>query len=203
MNMFRKFLLPILQECSLIEHMLGLACRTFDVAWFLDVDVWLDAHQTDDAVVEWFDEWHLLRWVGREVFCTQLDIEVEGVFVVLAIHGDEILWGEYWEFGQHGLNLRWEDVHTTYDEHIVATTQNLSEADRCTSTLTRLIDEVGEVSCTITEDRHCFLAQRSEHQLTFFTWLTCLQPRAYRSGIDTHRPHQDRTSLSVRRCRLP
>ena len=122
-------LFPIRQERSLVEHMLCLARRTLNVAWLLDVDVGLDADERDDAVVEWLDERHLLCRVGREVLGTQLDIEVEGVFVVLAIYGDEILWSEYREFGQHSLNLRWEDVHTTDDEHIVATTQNLSETN--------------------------------------------------------------------------
>ena len=57
-------LFPIRQKGSLVEYVLCLASGTFDVAWFLDVDVWLDAHHADDAVVEWLDEWHLLRWVG-------------------------------------------------------------------------------------------------------------------------------------------
>ncbi len=57
-------LFPIRQECSLVEHMLCLARRTLDVTRLLDVDVRLDAHHADDAVVEWLDERHLLGWVG-------------------------------------------------------------------------------------------------------------------------------------------
>lgn len=169
------FLFPIGEEGSLVEHMFCLACGTLDVAWFLDVDVRLDAHQTDDAVVEGFDEWHLLGWVRREVFGTQLDIEVEGVFVVLAVNGDEVLWCEDGELCQHGLYLRREDVYASDDEHVVAASQNLSESDGGASAFAWLVDEVGEVAGAVAEDGHGFFAEGGEDQLALFAGFYWLQ----------------------------
>ena len=47
-------------EIALVVDVLSLTHGTLDVSRLLDVDVWLDAYHTYDAVVEWFDEWHLL-----------------------------------------------------------------------------------------------------------------------------------------------
>ena len=51
-------------EITFIVDVLCLADGTLYCSWFLDVDVWLDAHHADDAVVEWLDVWHLLGRVG-------------------------------------------------------------------------------------------------------------------------------------------
>ena len=59
-----SLLFPVCEQCALVKHMLGLASGALDVARLLDVDVWLDAHKGNDAVVEWFDERHLFGWVG-------------------------------------------------------------------------------------------------------------------------------------------
>ena len=106
-------------EITLVVHVLLLADRALYRARILDVDVWLDAYHRNDAVVQWFDERHLLRWVWREVLCIQLYVEVEGIFVVLAVHSDEVVRAECWELRQTSLYLSWEHVHTTDNHHVV------------------------------------------------------------------------------------
>ena len=104
---------------SLVVHVLCLADGALDLSRLFDVDVGLDAHHRHDAVVERLDVWHLLRRVGREELAAQLDVEVEGVFVVLAVNGDEILCGEGGELGEAGLYLTREHVDAAYDHHVV------------------------------------------------------------------------------------
>lgn len=106
-------------EVTLVVYMLSLTERTLDAVRLLDVDVGLDAYHADDTVIEWLDEWHLLAWVGREELLTQLDVKVEGIFIVLAIDSDEVLWSEGRELGEASLNLRWEDIDATDNHHIV------------------------------------------------------------------------------------
>ena len=102
--------------------MLCLTDGALDLSGFLDVDVRLDANHRHDTVVERFDIWHLLRWVGREVLAAQFDIEVECILVVLSIHSDEILRCECRELSEAGLYLTWEHVNATDNHHIVGAT---------------------------------------------------------------------------------
>ena len=90
--------------------MFGLAGGALDGPWRLDVDVWFDAGEGDEAVVERLDEGHLLARVRREELFAQLDVEVEGVLVALAVHGDEVLRREGGELGEDRLNLAREYV---------------------------------------------------------------------------------------------
>ena len=139
--------------------MLGLARRTLDGSWRQDVDVGLDAYHTYDAVVKRLDVWHLLRWIWREVLAAKFDIEIECIFVVLAIDSDEVLRCINRELSENRLNLAWEDVDTTDDEHVVRTAQNLAQTHSCTSALALLINKMCEVACTITNHRHPLLAE--------------------------------------------
>ena len=97
--------LRILFKLALVIHMLSLAYRAFDSSRLLDVNVWLDADERHYAVIQRLDVWHLFRWIWREVLRTKLNIEVERVLIVFAVHCDEILWCEHWEFCEHSLNL--------------------------------------------------------------------------------------------------
>ena len=119
--------------------MFSLSGRTLDGPWWLDVDVGFDACEGNQTVVERLDERHLLAWIRREELFAQLDIEVEGILVALAIDSNEVLWCEGRELGEHGLYLAWEDIDTTDDEHVVASSQHLTESYGSTSAFARLV----------------------------------------------------------------
>ena len=139
--------------------MLGLARRTFDGARRQDMDVGLDAHHTYDAIVKRLDVRHLLGRIGREELVAKFHVEVERILVVLAVDSDEVLWRINRELGENCLDLAWEDVDTTDDEHIVGTSQNLAQTHSRTSTLALLINQMGEVACTIANHRHTLFAE--------------------------------------------
>ena len=117
-------------EVALVVDVLCFSGRALYCPWRLYVDVGFDAGKGDETVVERLDERHLLAWVRREELFAQLDVEVEGILVALAIDGDEVLRCEGGELGEHGLYLAWEDIDTTNDEHVVASSQHLSELER-------------------------------------------------------------------------
>ena len=78
--------LPV-AEVALVVHVLGLARGALDGAGRLDVDVGFDARERHEAVVQRLDEGHLLAGVRREELFAQLHVQIEGVFVALAVAG--------------------------------------------------------------------------------------------------------------------
>ena len=71
--------------------MLCLTHRALDGARGLDVNVGLDACYRNEAVVKMLDERHLLGGVGREEVFAEFHIKVEGVFIMLTVHRNEVL----------------------------------------------------------------------------------------------------------------
>ena len=139
------------------------------------MDVRFDASEGDKTVVERLDERHLLAWIRREELFAQLDIEVESILVALAIHGNEVLRSESRELCEYRLDLTWEYVHATNDEHIVTSAKHLTQTNCCTSALARLVVKAREVASTIAEDWHSLLAKRSDDQFANFAWSNWLE----------------------------
>ena len=123
------------------------------------MDVWFDAGQGYETVVEWFDEGHLFAGIGREEFLAKFNIEVEGVFVAFTVDGDEILRSKCRELCKYCFYLAGEDVYATNYKHIVAAAKHLAESDSSTSALTGFVVKAGKVAGAIAEYWHCLLAE--------------------------------------------
>ena len=114
--------------------MFSLTGRTLNGSWWLYVDIWFDAGQGYETVVEWFDEGHLFAGIGREEFLAEFNIEVEGVFVAFTVDGDEILRSKCGELCEYCFYLAGEDVYATNYKHIVAAANDAAHSNSCTTT---------------------------------------------------------------------
>ena len=147
--------------------MLGFASGALNSVRRLDMDVGFDAGERYKSVVERLDKRHLLAGIGREEFFAELHVEVEGVLVALAVHGNEILRSEGGELGEHRLYLAGEYIDATDDEHVIAAAQHLAHPHCGASALARLIDKAGEVAGAVAQYGHGLLAQRGDDQFAY------------------------------------
>lgn len=85
--------------------MLCLALRTLDAVRLGNVDGWLDADDAEKSVAELTLVLEHDVHVVRVVFWTELYVDVEGVNIVHAINGDEVLCLELRELKEYALNL--------------------------------------------------------------------------------------------------
>ena len=123
------------------------------------MDIGFNTRNRHESVVKMLDERHLLGGIGREEVFAEFHVKVEGVFIVLTVHRDEVLRCEGWEFRKNGFNLAGEYVNPADDKHIVATSENLTNAHCCATATTLLRNKMRKVACAVADDRHRFLTK--------------------------------------------
>ena len=72
---------------------------------------------------------------------------------------DEVVRCELLELRKYALNLAWEYVDTTHDEHIVASSEYVIHTHGCTSAFTFLVIQTSKVVGAVTQNRHSLLAE--------------------------------------------
>ena len=144
--------------------MLRFTRRTLDGVWGKDMDIRLDAYHREDAIIERFDEFHLILWVCTEEIRLEFHVEIECVFIIYAVNSDEIIWLECRKLRQTSLYLTWEYVDATDNHHVIRTSEDAVHAHTGASALAFLVVETRKVTRAIAQYWHCLLAERGENE---------------------------------------
>ena len=121
-----------------------------------------------------FQRDHLVHFI-RIIIRSYFHLDLESIGVVHTVHHDQVMRFEFRHFQQYGFNLRREYVDTTDDHHIVATAEDTAHTDSGTAAFALFIDQVRQVTRTVTDHRHTFLGQGGKYQLALFTFRHRLQ----------------------------
>ena len=113
--------------------MFGLPHTTLDAARLDNLDVRL---QTDHALHTvgdlLFQRQEFVHLVGV-IFRANLDLNLEGIGVVHTIDHNQVVRIKLRQLQNNTFHLRWEDIHTADDQHIVASSQNTAHPNSCSS----------------------------------------------------------------------
>ena len=102
--------------------------------------------------------------VGEEFLEFHFDKHV--VVVGVRSERDEVIAGQLGELHQNLLDLNWEDVDTTEDNHIVGTSTHAVDTDVVAAAGTGASQDTGKVACTVPDQRHGFATDRCENEFS-------------------------------------
>ena len=104
--------------------MAALALATLDAVGLHQSYIHADREYTLQAVGQTLLHLQHTADVVAEEVAAHLNLHLQSVEVVLAIHDEHILWLELLHLEDDALNLRWEYIDTADDEHIVASSHD-------------------------------------------------------------------------------